>query len=218
MYNKGFIQRVCTLTCTEKDVIRNISNERFDTDNPFEKYYDFKIIKGAIEKFISNKWDDRMLAHWACAYCWVLSGGSDYCKIVENLNSFESFFRDVINWALDGLSFFDAEYRENGMYETIQLFENYDHIWQTRDEWNAVYAMVGPYDEHNGEQWVALINDLKKEYILMNTDHLKNGYEDEYFKFVTAGDFIEFIERLKNSGYNILSCDEESYYEEINDL
>ena len=54
--------------------------------------------------------------------------------------------------------------------------------------------------------------------MIMNTDHLENGYEDEYFKFVTAGDFIEFIERLKNSGYNILSCAEESYYEEINDL
>ena len=52
----------------------------------------------------------------------------------------------------------------------------------------------------------------------MNTDHLENGFEDERFKFVIEVDFIELIERLKNSGYNILSCAEESYYEEINDL
>ena len=142
-------------------------------------------------------------------------------NITENLNSFERFLRDVITWALDGLSFFHAEYNDNPIEcirNTIELFENYDHIWQTRDEWKVVYAMIGPYDEHNGEQWVALINDLKKEYMIMNTDHLENGFEDERFKFVIEVDFIELIERLKNSGYNILSCAEESYYEEINDL
>ena len=220
MYDKDLIQRVCELACTKDDVVRNASELKYETEHSFVKYYSFNSIKGAIEKFISNEWDDKTLAQWACIYCWVLLGGCNE-NITENLNSFERFLRDVITWDLDGLSFFDAEYDEDPIKcirNTIQLFEDYDHIWQTRDEWKVVYAMIGPYDEHNGEQWVALINDLKKEYMIMNTDHLENGFEDERFKFVIEVDFIELIERLKNSGYNILSCAEESYYEEINDL
>ncbi len=220
MYDKDLIQRVCELTCAYNDVIINPTTIKYDTEHPFKKYYSFNSIKGAIEKFISNEWDDRALAHWACIYCWILSGGCNK-DIIEDLNSFESFLRDVITWDLDGLSFFDAGCLDNGIRDlnkTIQLFKDYDHIWQTRDEWKVVYAMIGPYDEHNGEQWVALVNDVKKEYMIMNTDHLENGYEDECFKFVTAGGFIELIERIKNDCYNILSCAEEYYYEEINDL
>ena len=54
--------------------------------------------------------------------------------------------------------------------------------------------------------------------MIMNTEHLENGFEDEHFKFVIEVDFIELIERLKNDGYNILTCAEKYYYDEIKDL
>lgn len=220
MYDKDLIQRVCALTCSKDEVVRNQTTIKYDVLHPFRKYYSIGTIKGAMEKFISKEWDDITLSHWACIYCWILSGGYGD-TVTENLNTLEGFLRDVITWDLDGLSFFDAEYDEDPIKcirNTIQLFENYDRIWKTLNEWNAVYAMIGPYDEHNGEQWVALINDLKKEYMIMNTDHLENGYEDENFKFLQREDFVKQIEQLKSDGYNILSCAEDYYYEELEDL
>ena len=215
MYDKDLIQRVCNLTCSKEDVVRSQTTIAYDKLQPFRKYYNVEAIKGAMEKFTSDEWDDQTLAHWACTYCWILSGGlGDNVK--EDLDTFEGFFRDVVTWDLDGLSFFSAEDDEStDMHECIKLFEYYDHVWQTRKQWRAVYAMIGPFAEENGDQYVALINDTTKEYMIIYSDHLENGFQDEYFKFVTQEEHILLIEQLKNSGYQILSCSEEDYYMNI---
>ena len=217
MYDKDLIQRVCNLTCSKEDVVRSQTTIAYDKLQPFRKYYNVEAIKGAMEKFASDEWDDQTLAHWACIYCWILSGGfGDNVK--EDLDTFEGFFRDVVTWDLDGLSFFSAEDDEStDMHECIKLFEYYDHVWQTRKQWRAVYAMIGPFAEENGDQYVALINDTTKEYMIIYSDHLENGFQDEYFKFVTQEEHILLIEQLKNSGYQILSCSEEYYYMDILD-
>lgn len=221
MYEKELIQRVCDLTWTENDISRKIDTIKYDPVHPFRKYYSFKSIEGAIEKFLANEWSDRTLAHWACIYCWILCGG---CKrhITEDLNSFERFFRDVVTWDLDGLSFFSVEEEEDDlekeMHDLIMLFKNYDHIWQTRDQWRAVYAIVGPCQEFNGEQYVVLINDTSKEYMIRFSDHLENGFEDKYFRFVPESALMELVEQLKNDGYSILSCSEQCYYRDIKDI
>lgn len=215
MYDKELIQKVCNLTCSKEEVVRNQTTIRYDTENPFKKYYNISTITGAIKKYISKEWDDQTLAHWACIYCWILSGGFDYKNRNENLNTLEGFFRDIITWDLDGLSFFDEQDDTLNIHECMKLFENYDYIWQTRQQWRAVYAMIGPFAKENGDQYVALINDTTKEYMIIHSDHLKNGFEDEYFKFITQEEHCSLIEQLKNSGYKILSCSEEFYYMDI---
>ena len=217
MYDKELIQRVCNLTCLKEEVVRNQTTIKYDTEYPFRKYYSFSTIKGAIEKYISNDWYDQTLAHWACIYCWILSGGFDD-NLKDDLNSFETFFKDFITWDLDGLSFFSTEDEEpNDMQQSITLFEHYDHIWQTRNEWTALYAMIGPFAEENEAQYVLLVNNTKKEYMIMYSDHLENGYEDEYFHFVSQDEYVALVEQLKKDGYTMLSCSEEYYYMEIND-
>lgn len=220
MYDKDLIQRVCNLTCSKEDVVRSQTTIAYDKLQPFRKYYNVEAIKGALEKFASDEWDDQTLAHWACIYCWILSGGfGDNVK--EDLDTFEGFFRDVVTWDLDGLSFFDADCEEDPIKYIcgiILIFENYDHIWQTREEWHAVYAMIGPNDEFNGAQWVLLINDRNKEYMILYTDCLENGYEDEFFKFLKDTEFILRVENLKSAGYTALTGDEEYYYCEIEEL
>ncbi len=217
MYDRELIQKVCALTCSKEEVVRNQTTIKYDTAHPFKTYYNVSAITGAINKYISNEWDDQTLAHWACIYCWILSGGFDD-NITEDLNTLEGFFRDVVTWGLDGLSFFSAEdYDLQKMHECIKLFECYDHIWQTRKQWRAVYAIIGPFAKENGYQYVALINDTTKEYMIIHSDHLENGFEDEYFKFITQAEYILLIEQLKNSGYQILSCSEEYYYRDILD-
>ena len=213
MYDEKLIRKICDLTCTKDDVVRSQTTVKYDTSHPFEKYYSLATIKGALEKFISNDWDDITLSHWACLYCWVLSGGCED-PVTEDLTTLEVFLRDVITWDLDGLAFFDAEYEED-MRNSIQLFEDYDHILQTASEWNAVYAMIGPYAQENGSQYVALINSVTKEYMIIYSEFLENGYEDKYFKLVAQEDFLELIERLKSESYRILTCSEKYLYMEL---
>mgnify|MGYP003302153781 CR=1 FL=1 len=105
----------------------------------------------------------------------------------------------------------------NDMQESIALFEHYDHIWQTRNEWEVVYAMIGPFAEENEDQYALLVNNTKKEYMIMHSDHLENGYEDEHFHFVSQDEYVALVEQLKKDGYTVLSCSEEYYYMEIND-
>ena len=217
MYDKELRQRVCNRTCLKEEVVRNQTTIKYDTEYPFRKYYSLSTIKGAIEKYISNEWDDQTLAHWACVYCWILSGGFDD-NLKDDLNSFETFFKDFITWDLDGLSFFSAEDEEpNDMQESIALFEHYDHIWQTRNEWEVVYAMIGPFAKENEDQYALLVNNTKKECMIMYSDHLENGYEDERFHFVSQDEYVALVEQLKKDGYTVLSCSEEYYYMEIND-
>ena len=214
MNNNELIRKICDLTCVKKEVLINQTTVKYDVDNPFAKYYSLSTIKGAIEKYLSKEWDDQTLAHWACLYCWILSGGFKD-KVKENLNSFEQFIKNCITWELDGLSFFDSEGEEQGeLQEWVELFENYDHIWQTRKDWKAVYT-EGPYAKENGDQYVLLINEKTKEYMIAGSDYLDNGYEDGYFKFVSPKEHLAIVKRLKNEGYSILKCVEDYYYEEM---
>ena len=103
------------------------------------------------------------------------------------------------------------------MQESIALFEHYDHIWQTRNEWEVVYAMIGPFAKENEDQYALLVNNAKKECMIMYSDHLENGYEDEHFHFVSQDEYVALVEQLKKDGYTVLSCSEEYYYMEIND-
>ena len=218
MYDKVLTQKVCNLTCTKGDVVRDQTKIKYDTEHPFRKYYNVKTTTGAIEKFLSGEWDNQLLSRWACIYCWILLGGCDYDNIVADLNTFEGFLRDVITWDLDGLSFFnieDFDDHDEMIHKSLQLYKDYDHIWQTRSEWRAIYAMIGPNAEENGDQYVALVNDAAKEYMLIFSDHIENGFEDEHFKFISEDEFIAYIEQLKGEDYKILSCAEEFYYMEL---
>lgn len=218
MYDKELIQKVCDLTCTKADVARESTTIKYDTEHPFRKYYSFATIKGAIEKYLSNAWDDRTLTGWACKYCWILSGGFED-NIIDDLNSFERFFSDFLTWDLDGLSFFSAEYQEeNEIEEVLARFAHYDHIWQTRTEWEVVYAMIGPCAEVNEDQYALLVNKTRKEYMIMYSDHLENGYEDAYIHFVSQDAYIALVEQLKADGYTMLPRSEEYYYMTINNL
>ena len=116
--------------------------------------------------------------------------------------------------------FFDEEYYLedgiNDVYGWIDGFKNLDHIWQTRNDWKAVYAMVGECAAFNEDQYVVLINEKLKEYIIIHSDHLENGFEDEIFKYITEEEFAKLIEELKEN-YKIISCSEEFYYSDLHD-
>lgn len=224
MYDKEIIEKVCNLIYSKDDVCRKVTTIKYDYLYPFKKYYDVNIIVGAINKYLSKEWDDETLASWCCDYLWILCGGF-YDDLKEDLNLFEDFLKEVISWSLDGLAFFreDNNFLEdiiNDLLSIIEQHKNWDYLWQTRDEWKAVYAPVGQNDEINGDQYVVTINEKRKEYMIIFSEHLKNGYQyqNAYFKYTTRNKFIKIVEKLKNDGYSIISCSEEFYYEDLKDL
>ena len=101
-------------------------------------------------------------------------------------------------------------------YNFLQDFEKYEHIWQTRNEWRVIYA-PSLHAEENDDQYAVIINDKTKEYMIAHSYHLENGYQDEYFTFVTQKEQLEIIEKLKKDSYKIIPYAEEYYYMEINE-
>lgn len=219
MYDKELIERFCNLTCSQEDMCRNQTAIVYDSEFPFKKYYNLDTIIGAINKYISKEWDDKTFAHWCCVYGWILHGGFRD-DLQEELNFFENYLMEVITWDLDGLSFFDEEYYtlddDSNPYKWIEQFSYLDHVWQTRNDWQAFYAMVGPLAESNDDQYVLLINNKLEEYMIMYSDWLENGVENEMFKYTSQEEFEELIEQLKDK-YKILSRSEKFYYDCLKD-
>ena len=223
MLDKDFIKRICDLSCSKRDTHKKIKNIEFDTENPFKKYYSISTITGAISKYLSGDWDAKTLSGWAFIYyCILLGGHIDDENTIDDANTLERFVINTIIWNFSELYTFDAEaegIEEDEAYkcmlEAIKHYESYDNIWQTRNNWTAIYSKSS--DEEVDSIYIALVNHTSKEYLITITSslHLEPGFEDEYFEFVTKEEHIEKIEQLKTAGYKSLSCSKDYYYEEI---
>lgn len=222
MYDKELIEKVCNLTCTYKDISKNQTSIKYDHIYPFKKYYNVNTIIGALDKYLNKEWDAQMLSNWCCIYNWIILGGF-YRNVQEDFNPLEQFIVDTLTWHLDGLSFFDDDGNEEAepwIQSSKENFINYDYVLKTKESWKGIYATVGPYDVDNKEQYVVLVNDNLKKFMILHGDHLHNGYKykNEYFRYTVRNKFISLIEDFKAKGYSLLSCDEELYYDDLNDL
>lgn len=47
------------------------------------------------------------------------------------------------------------------------------------------------------------------------TSFLNNGFEDEFFKYVSEDELIDLVEQLKEKEYKLLKCSEKYFYFEI---
>ena len=217
MYDKQLIEKVCNVTCNASDITMPQTDIKYDTDNPFRKYYNVNSIVTAINKYVNGEWEDKTLANWACIYDWILNGGFDD-NVTEDLNSFETFFMNTLSWDLDGLSFFDEDCWTDcdiSIEDEIAFYKNFDHIWQTRADWKVTYSTVGKLCKENEDYFAVLINKNTKEYMILCSDYINDGYNDDVFNEVDEDEFIALIEQLKDDGYTILPNAEYFYYDEI---
>lgn len=216
MYDKNLIEKICNLSCTKEELYTNQSTINYDCEFPFKKYYHIDIIISAFNKYLSKEWDEHILARWCCIYMWILRGGFSK-NLKEDLNFLEEFLVDTLIWELDSLTFCDE--REDNIYSIIENFKTLDHVWQTRNSWKGVYATIGEFDLSNGDQYVLLINEELKEYIIIfSTGHLSNNYQhqNEYLRYTTKNKFVKLVEKIKNK-YKNISHSEEYYYSDLND-
>lgn len=216
MYDKDLITKVCNLTCSKKDLSIDQRTINYDIESPFKKYYDVNTIIGAINKYLSREWDDDALAKWCCIYCWILCGGF-HDDLKENLNSLEEYLVELITDDLDGLSFFEEEDRLSGVidvYERIEGYKNLDHVWQTRNKWKGVYSSIKSSNNDGFHQYIVLINEKEKEYMIFYEDFLEDEpkQHNKYFKYIEGDEFIKLIDKMKEDEYSIIKWHEEYYY------
>ena len=213
MYNKKLIERICNLTCKPEDVSVVQTSIRYDKRHPFRKYYNVNSIITAINKYLNKEWDDKTLAHWCCIYDWILYGGFKK-GVIEDLNSLEKLIRDVICYYLDGISFFEDDLLTevpNYFVDAIEGFKNLDFVLKTLNDWKCFYAKIGIYCEYNDDQYVVLFNETEKKYIIIHSDHLQNGFNDKYIRYIDEDKFIALIEQLKEEGFEVMKYDEYWY-------
>lgn len=219
MFDKQLIDSICDLTCEPAAINGRQDKIKYDTEFPFEKYYDVNAIVGAIEKYKAGQWSADTLAGWACSYCWILAGGFDK-DVKENFNPFEQYLVWTLLDDLDGLSFLDECLEDIKSIDSwIDFYRIFDHIWQTRECWYGIYAPVGALDELNSDQYVLIRNDCEKEYMIVFSNGLPNNYkhQDPQLKYTTARKLLSNIDDLKAKGYTILPCAEEYLYGALKD-
>jgi len=215
MYDKEFIEKVCNLTCTFKDVNINQTTIKYDVDAPFKKYYNLKTIIAAIKKYKNKEWSDKHLANWACCYGWIIEGGFED-EANSDLTSLEQYIKCVISEQLDGMSFFD-KYLENGRDAIdfdawIKEFKTYDKLFKNSTKYTVYSAAIGEFDQINDERYVLFINKEEKEFAIIYSfyDNVSESIED-----IDKQAFIDMIERCKKDNYKILPCKEIFYYQEL---
>ena len=218
MYNKEFTERITRLECRKDDIATSTEDIKYDKESPFLKYYSFDAVSGAIDKLLEGKWDVEFIGRWAYQYCWILLGG---CApdTHEELDFIGEILKNIITYAIDGLSFFDSSHKEyaRDANEMKDLFGKLDCIWKTREEWRAVCTSAVDEDGASYCQYILFINDTSREEMMVYYD----GYEEEFskgnFKNLCDSEFSKLFETLKNDGYKVIEFSEKFYYMDFED-
>lgn len=215
MYDKELIEKLYDLTCDSKDVDINQEDIKYDIEHPFAKYYSIEVIENAVAKYVNHEWTSFVLDRWATLYCWVLSGGFDD-NLIEELNPLQALIKEHITDLLDVLSSFDEEKVQiKELLGLVEQFKNLDIIYKTSNDWRGYAAVIGMFGLLNGDKYIVLINDSRKEYLIT----IYNFYDEEYLPIfienVGEDEFKMKIQELEQKEFRILSFRENIYYEEI---
>ena len=171
----------------------DIEKIKYDTHDPFSKYYSLKVVNDAILKYKSNEMSLEELHIWFNAYNWILNGG-----FKDNANSMEDevidLIRSELSWIIDGMSFVDEEDIDD-YYESIKIL---DGILNTSFEW-VVY-----YYEEDEEQYILLVNENKSSYVEINSDFFEVGDETDKLVLLTKKEYNNKLKLLKALNYEEL--------------
>lgn len=203
MFDKELFDKICNVTCTF-DELKNftvkISEQQFDLDNAFEKYYSLDRILLAIEKYQKQEIDDKFLACWANAYNWIIRAGFESSPFfAKGVTIKEILIEEISDW-LDSLSFFEEEAECFIISEYIEVFSSLNTIYQNLDEWCFDYAQIYEFDEEYGDVTILFVNEQEKKYL--NFIFVDCGKCQIVGKNACKDTDIESrIQSLKNSGY-----------------
>lgn len=66
-------------------------------------------------------------------------------------------------------------------------------------------------------KFIVLVNDSKKQYMIIKEDYYSRKYNDGNLYWMKKGEFEKLIKRLENEKYEIINYDEDDYYEYLKD-
>ena len=201
MFDKQMYEKICAVTCTVEELdgfVCGINEKEFDLDNAFEKYYSLNVILHAIQRYKNKEITDRFLAHWACAYNWIISAGLDF-QSATNHQIKEVLAFEISDW-LDSLSFFDETEELFDIENYINVFSTLDKIYNNINDWEFEYAPTNEFCEENGDIWVLFIN-IEEGLFLKLLHEWRGDYSVENQEPWKEDDIDKAIQSLKVNGY-----------------
>lgn len=187
--DKEIISRICDV---DLSVLPNLNLERlkYDTCNPFSKYYSLDIINKVVQKFNADEMTLEELNTWFNAYNWILNGGfKDFANSLDD--EVIDLIRSELSWIIDALGFASKE-EVDEYYESIKTL---DDILNTSKEW-IIY-----YFEDEEEQFILLVNENKNKFVEICSDFFETGDETDKLIPLTKKEFKNKINLLKALNY-----------------
>lgn len=205
MFNKELYIKIIDVSCTFEELetfVTDIDKKEFDVDNAFEKYYNLQRILYAIKRYEDREIDDRYLAYWMTAYCWIIMGGFK----TEYKNK-EITFQDWIEWEiadwLDSLSLFDDSDDWYNLDEYKNSFTTIDKIYRTINDWKCVFEHTDGWGDNEDDVVFLVCNYKTKEFVKMygELDYLKEKVKIDK---IELDELEKQIEQLKKEGFQEL--------------
>jgi hypothetical protein len=179
MFENSLIEKICNLE--ENIQLINVEKFKYDTRNPFSKYYSFKYISNAITKYLNKEIKFSYLLHWITLYNWILNGGFNN-KANESVDEFIDLIRNEISWLLDSFSFA----KEVEVEEYLSKFQFLDNVLNSSSKWEMYYT---PAEEDEEEQYVLVVNNVDKIYFEVYSELYENGDETEKLVYLKNRDY-----------------------------
>lgn len=197
MYKDKFVEYVCEVNERLFDQI-DVDEVKFETFNPFFRYFKLEIIEKAINKYKDDRIDKDYLLSWFLTYNRLLNGDFDE-KANHSFNEVVDFVRNEITWQLDSLSLFDESENLDDYLETLKTL---NLILNTESDWIIYYSVSE--DEDIDEQYILLVNEKEKQFVEIITDFFENGDETERLICLTNRDYKNKIRLLEALNYQEL--------------
>ena len=193
----NFIEEVCNVSVSNIEKLK-IDKLKYDTYNPFSKYYSYQVIEKAVNKFNDKEISLAYLQAWFNLYNYVLNGG-----FKDNVNESEDevidFVRSEVTWMLEGLSFIS---NEEELYEYLESLKVLDEVLTNPTKWVVYYTTLD--DEDVEEQSILLVNENKQLFFEVSTDFYEDGDETERLICLKNKEYKNKVNLLKALNYKQL--------------
>ena len=226
MYNQDIYEKVCNISCNEKELTElssTLSTTKFDLDHPFDKYYSVEIIIKAINKYLNGEITDQYLAHWMNTYNWIISA-SDGAEKANEKYTLKEYVEYNISNDLDTLSFFDEddfkdidfnapEFCKNTksyLNNFVARFKFYDLIYQNLNNLEIYYQIIREKGKPDELEFLC-VNHQNKTYLFFDEFHIYSRGDQIEGKQLTETKFSTKIQELKQTGYSIIEQDFEDF-------
>jgi hypothetical protein len=200
MFNKELFKKICDVTCNYEELEAfeiKLSEQEFDLDNSFEKYYSLNSIMAVVDKYRRKEINSKYLSSWANAYNWIIMASNHNCVDNDQPLTFKEFLIWKISEWLDSLSFYDCVERATKLDSYINAFKKLDVVYGTIGDWDVVMA----YRNKDDDDYAVMLaqNDKTQQFIRIYGEVDEDVCTD--IKMVEMSAVAQKVKYLRRLGY-----------------